>query len=101
MLSANINERFTQGEDVRFIPFLKIPELPSDKFEEYRQGIDRLDKISKKYYNSPHYGNLILMANPEYSLEFSIEDGAILRIPFPLEAVLENYNMSITEYEKL
>jgi hypothetical protein len=51
-----------------------------------------LDKISQQYYNSPFFGWLILQANPQYSgLETSIPDGAVLTIPFPLVASLQDY----------
>lgn len=94
----NINERFADDETV---PFISIPKRATDKIEEFRQGIDRMDKFSLKYYNNPYMGRLILMANPEYTFEFDIEDGALIRIPFPLEEVMEEYNRQITIYQQL
>ena len=43
-----------------------------------------------------------MQANPEYgSLEFMIPDGAKLRIPFPLDTVIAQYNRDVDKYEKL
>jgi hypothetical protein len=98
MPAININERLPANEP---IPFITIPERSTDKVEEFRQGTDRMDKLSLKYYNNPYMGRLILMANPEYAFEFDIEDGALIRIPFPLEDVLEDYNRQITLYQQL
>ena len=43
-----------------------------------------------------------MMANPEYgSLEFNIPDGAVLRIPYPLNITIENYNNAIEIYKQL
>lgn len=48
---------------------------------------DRLDLISNKYYGAPEYWWIILSAN-DYQLEFDIEAGEILRIPYPLNDVI-------------
>lgn len=98
MAIINLNERFATNEPIPFIP---ISVRLTDKVEEFRQGISRMDKISLKYYNNPYMGRLILMANPEHAFEFDIEDGALIRIPFPMEAVLEEYNSKIATYQQL
>ena len=49
-----------------------------------------------QYYNNPYYGVLILMANPSLAtIEFDIEDGKTIRIPYPLESALERYNSAL------
>jgi hypothetical protein len=74
------------------VPFIQLPTKSSDKAHIYIVGQSRLDKISQQYYNSPFFGWLILQANPQYSgLETSIPDGAVLTIPFPLVASLQDY----------
>ena len=98
MASVNLNERFASNEP---IPYIEIPNRSTDKIEEFRQGYDRMDKYSLKYYNNPYLGRLIMMANPEYTFEFDIEDGDLIRIPFPLEDVMEEYNRQITLYQQL
>jgi hypothetical protein len=42
---------------------------------------------------------LVLQANPQYTGdEFSIPDGAVLTIPFPLVASLQDYKNSLDNY---
>ena len=65
----------------------------------YIVGQSRLDKISQQYYNTPFFGWLIMQANPQYSgLEQNIPDGAILTIPYPLIASLQDYKNGLDNY---
>jgi len=80
-----------EGVDMDLMPFIKIPEAPTDKFENWHSGFSRLDKISQKYYGSPIYGFFILLANPEHLNEWDITDNTTIRIPFPLSRVKEDY----------
>ena len=62
----------------------------------------RLDKLSYEYYNSPDFGWLIMLANPEYgSIENFIPDGVVLRIPYPLDDTLNIYLNDINTYNEL
>lgn len=83
---------------VNSVPFIKIPELNTDKYELYREGITRFDKLSSKYYGNSTYGWLISLANPSKRLEFDFEGNDIIRIPFPLENALQNYDEQIKKY---
>jgi len=49
---------------------------------------DRLDLVSQRVYGSPNFWWLILSVNG-FSIEFDIESGDILRIPYPLNDVLD------------
>lgn len=81
---------------------VKIAPKSTDYFETYNRGSSRLDLISYKYYNDPGYDWLILMANPEVGdLEYLIPNGTLLRIPFPLDITLENFNKQIDKQEAL
>lgn len=83
-------------------PFVKITPKSTDFFEEYHRGYTRLDLVSYDYYGDSGYDWLILMANPDLgNLEFEIPDGAILRIPYPLNITLENYNDQIERFYTL
>jgi hypothetical protein len=94
------NFRFNGG--MRPLPGLNIPENPSDKYVQYRLGDTRLDKLSNSYYNSPYYGWLIMLANPQYGgLEFLIPDQSIIRIPFPFESAIDRYIQTINRYNTL
>lgn len=94
--------QFRNGNEIRIVPFAEIPIKSSDRYEIYRRGQTRLDQISYEYYGSSDFAWLILQANPKYgSMEFSIPDGAELRIPYPLGVSLDDYKNSIENYNKL
>jgi len=71
-----------------------IPIKDTDLYVTYNSS-DRLDLISYRVYSDPKYWWVILSANG-YKLEFDIEDGEILRIPYPLSdainAIRKNTN---------
>jgi phage tail protein X len=59
----------------------------------------RMDMLSYKYYGDPDYGWLILQANPSIpSMEYLIQDGTVIRIPYPLSTAISRYEQSINEY---
>jgi len=81
------------------LPFVQVPSKTSDKNYIFKVGQSRLDKISQQFYGTPYFGWLIQMANPQYSgNEYSIPDGAILTIPFPLIASLQDYKKAYENY---
>lgn len=81
------------------LPFITIPESPTDKFIEFIEGSKktRFDVLSERYYANPTLGFFILMANPEYLSEHDIPDGKVIRIPFPKDRVIEVYNNKLKE----
>lgn len=90
---------FRVDGEIKIVPFITIAKKSTDFFEVYRKNDTRLDKLSYDYYGDPGYGWLILQANPEYgSMEHSIPDGVTLRIPYPLNDTLSQYNESVAEY---
>jgi hypothetical protein len=81
------------------VPFVKIQPKSSDKKYFYRAGISRLDKISQEIYGSPFFGWLILLSNPEYGgLEWNIPDNALLNVPYPLVASIQDYESQLNSY---
>jgi len=81
------------------VPFVKIPSKTTDKRYIYRTGRSRLDKISYEFYDSPYFGWLILAANPQYGgLEKNITDGALLFIPYPLNASIQDYKTALDNH---
>lgn len=92
---------FRKGNEIGIVPFGEIPEKSSDKFIIYERGKTRLDNVSYEYYGSSSYAWLIMQANAKYgSLEFRIPDGVELRIPFPLDASLSDYQSSLDKNKK-
>ena len=92
-------ENFKINNQVRVMPFIKIPVNSSDIQVEYKSNL-RLDIISQRYYGTPYYGWLIMQANPQFGgLEFDIPEGTIIRVPFPLTTALQQYQQSIDRYK--
>lgn len=101
-MSYNRYNRFLINGSYDIVPSVEIYKKPSDYTEVYEAGKTRLDLLSYKYYGDANYDWLIMMANPEYgSMEFNIPDGAIIRIPFPLNTTIELYNKAIDRYNTL
>lgn len=95
-------ENFISGGKCEFVPFIPIIKQQSDYYVIFDSNKMRMDILSYQYYNTPHYGWVIMQANPEYgSLEFTIPNGASLRIPYPLENVLTAYNDDIKKYKQI
>ncbi len=81
------------------VPFVPVPAKTSDKNYIFIIGQSRLDKASQQFYGSPYFGWLIMAANPQYSgNEYSIPDGAVLTIPYPLLASLQDYKNELENY---
>lgn len=81
------------------VPYVNIPVKTTDKQYFYKVGISRLDVISQEYYGTPFFGWLILQANPQYGgVEWNIPDNALLRIPFPLIASIQDYEAQLKTY---
>ena len=102
MKKYNRYKKFINNGEVALTPFIEIPKKSTDLYDTYIVGESRLDIMSYQYYNDPNYGWLILMANPEYgSLEYKIPNNTMLRIPYPLETTLAQYEDGIELYRKL
>ncbi len=67
--------------------FGEIPTSNTDVYITYKSS-DRLDLISNRIYGDPKYWWVILAAN-NYQIEFEIETGEILRVPYPLMDTIE------------
>lgn len=86
----------------KIVPFIEIPIRGTDKYITFSQGKTNLDKISYDFYKNPDYAWLIMQANPEYgSIENFIPDGVKIRVPYPLEDVLNGYEKEITRYREI
>ena len=92
------NDFLLNGEQT-IVPYISIPSKSTDKKFIYKVSQSRLDKISFLFYGTPYFGWIIQQANPKYSgSEWSIPDGAILTIPFPLLTSLQDYNNELENY---
>lgn len=93
---------FRTNNEIKPLPGITIPELPSDKYAIYKQGQSRLDKLSLMYYNNPYSGWLILLANPQFGgLEFNIPDMTSIRVPFPFDSAVSRYITQVSNHKTL
>jgi len=83
------------------IPFITINNRNSDKREYFKEGITTYDALSYKFYGTSLYGRIISMANPEFDDEFSVADGSVIRIPFPINDVISEVVEKINLYNSL
>jgi hypothetical protein len=94
--------KFRTNADMKPIPGITIPVIPSDKYTVYKEIDSRLDKLSNTYYNNPYSGWLIMLANPEFGgLEFNIPDSTIIRIPFPFDSAINRYMTEVATHKQL
>jgi len=91
-LEYNRYELLTQADgSILPMPFVSIPTSSTDKYIIWNNSSMRLDIISQRYYGNATYGWLLLLANPQISNEFDIEDNFTFRIPFPLNQALSYF----------
>ena len=92
----NRYQQFLVDGEQTVLPYVTLPRKSTDVKYIYRAQQTRLDKISQEYYNSPYFGWLIMLANPEFGgLEWNIPDNAIIVVPDPLNASIQDYNNAI------
>jgi hypothetical protein len=92
----NRYQQFLVDGEQTVLPYVTLPRKSTDVKYIYRAQQTRLDKISQEYYNSPYFGWLIMLANPEFGgLEWNIPDNAIIVVPYPLNASIQDYNNAI------
>lgn len=99
---VNYNEnRYDELAKGKLMPLAKLPINQSDKYIFWNSMLNRYDKISQKYYNSPFYDYLLIYANTDYLSEFDIPDGTLIRIPFPLNKAKADYNAIVKNQNNL
>lgn len=100
-MAYNRYASFMIDNEIKNVPFIKLPSKTSDKIEIYELGVTRLDIISEKYYKNPNYGWLIQLANPSLgSLEFNIPNHTEYVVPYPLETTLKDLQNETLKYIK-
>ena len=99
MIYYNRYKEFLVNGYLKNVPGIILPPKSTDRYVTYKEGKSRTDKISQQFYDTPYFGWLILLANPGYGEnEWSIPDGSILRIPFPLRSSLESYKSALEKH---
>lgn len=101
MSSYDRYTRFRNGNSFKTVPFIKIPVKNTDMYEVFEKNKTKLDNLSYQYYDNANYAWFIMQANPEFgSMEHEIPDKALLRIPYPLAASLQDYEAEIDKYNE-
>ena len=77
------------------VPAITISKRDTDKFIIYNSDKMRFDTIAADIYGDDQYNYLIALANPEYPLEFDITNNTVIRIPFPLNEIVTEYEQKV------
>ena len=67
-------------------PTRKISLANTDVPHKFNQ-FDNVDSLAEKWYGDVTLGWVIMCGNPQYGFEFEIKPGDLIRIPFPLSRV--------------
>ena len=95
MAISRYRQVITPQRTMMTVPGVVISNRDSDKFMLYNYDKMRLDNIAAEIYGDDLYNWLILLANPEYPLEFDIPNNTVIRVPFPLNDVLTEYEQKV------
>ena len=77
------------------VPGIVISKRDTDKYVIYNSDKMRFDTIAADIYGDDLYSWLISVANPEFALEFDIQNNSIIRVPFPLNDVVTEYEQKV------
>ena len=99
MAYYNRYDEYIRNGDYIMVTHIKLTNKSTDRTVIYKVGKTRLDKLSQQYYDTPYFGWLILQANPQFGgQEWSIPDGTVLTIPYPLMTSLEEYKSKVDQH---
>lgn len=96
-MAYNFYSLLKDNDRLKNMPPVEIDNRPTDKTVTYNKNKARLDYYAGTIYEDETYWRLILWANPEYFLEFDIPDNTVIRVPYPLNDVLNEVNLKITQ----
>lgn len=86
----------TPQRKMQIMPGIVISKRETDKYIMYNSMKMRFDTIAAELYGDDLYGWLISLANPEYFIEFDIPVNTIIRVAFPLNDVLVEYEQKVS-----
>lgn len=95
MATSRYRFLITPQRTMQTVPGIVISKRNTDKFVIYNYDKMRFDTISAEIYGDDLYNWLILLGNPEYPLEFDIPNNTVIRVPFPLNDVLSEYEQKV------
>jgi hypothetical protein len=77
------------------MPGITISNRETDKYIMYNWNKMRFDTIAAELYGDDLYSWIIMLGNPGYFMEFDIPINTIIRVPFPLNDVLVEYEQKV------
>jgi hypothetical protein len=81
-------KRYATIKDPRqYYPNVTIKDRETDLWMEYGTE-DKLELVAHEVYGDASLWWIIMLANPEYAMEYEIEPGETLRVPLPLNSVI-------------
>lgn len=93
----NFYSLLKDNDSLKNMPPIKIDKRATDKSVTYNKQKNRLDTIAGNVYNDETLWRLILWANEEYFMEFDIPDNKVIRVPYPLQDVINEVQAKIVE----
>jgi hypothetical protein len=91
----NFYSLLKNADKLKNMPAVQIKKRHTDRSVVYNKQKTRLDVIAGDIYEDETFWRLILWANEEYFMEFDIPDNTVIRVPYPLQDVLNEVNKSI------
>jgi len=91
----NFYSLLKNADKLRDMPAVHIKHRTTDRSVMYNKNKTRLDVIAGDIYKDETMWRLILWANEQYFMEFDIPDNTVIRVPYPLQDVLNEVNKSI------
>ena len=95
MAISRYRQLITTNRTMMTVPAITISKRDTDKFVIYNSDKMRFDTIAADIYGNDLYNWLISLANPEFALEFDIENNSVIRVPFPLNSVISEYEQKV------
>ena len=83
--------------EIKSSPKVTINKRSSDIYLTYNPRVTRLDRIAADIYKDDTLYWLILLANPQYYMEFDIPYNSVIRVPFPLNDVLSEFDTKLKQ----
>lgn len=92
----NFYSLLRDNDTLKNMPPITIDKRDTDKTVTYNSQKNRLDTIAGNVYNDETLWKLILWANEQYFLEYDIPDNSVIRVPWPLQDVINEVQVKIT-----
>lgn len=94
-MATNFYELLREGNGMKNMPQVSISLRTTDKSIVFDPRKMRLDRIAGDVYNDETLYKILLWANPDIDYEFDIPRGTIIRVPFPLNDVVQEITAKI------